>query len=225
MTNLSDQQRDHIQQVFPVFSHVPDESWDLAQLVRVTPSTPHSIREGHMLQHAMFIMDGWIRVFKISSSGKEITLYRVGSGQCCVLMMASILGETEYEASVSIEAETEVLLLPVAQFRTWMNTHQPIRQYIFKQFIDRMTNVTHLLENVAFQSIPYRIAEYLLLQSAQTSSVFITHERLAVELGSSREVITRTLKDLATKKAIVLGRGRITITDRSILNLIINPLL
>jgi CRP/FNR family transcriptional regulator len=76
------------------------------QISLTLPQPPHTPFEGHILQHAMFIISGWIRVFKISPTGREITLYRVQSGQCCVLMMASILGETEYEASVSIEAES-----------------------------------------------------------------------------------------------------------------------
>jgi CRP/FNR family transcriptional regulator len=98
-----------------------------------------------------------------------------------------------------------------------MDTIKPIRQYIYKQFIDRMTNVTRLLENVAFQPISYRIAEYLIVKSTQVESLQITHERLAVELGTAREVVTRILKDFASKGAIVLKRGNITILDRSIL--------
>ncbi|GGH36309.1 Crp/Fnr family transcriptional regulator [Paenibacillus segetis] len=214
---LPEQKIRQIQQLFPSFSHVPDDSWNAAEILSITPSTPHSIREGHMLQHAMFIMGGQIRIFKISPTGREITLYRVSSGQSCVLMMASILGETEYEASVSIEENTEVLLLPVHVFRGWMDTIKPIRQYIYKQFIDRMTNVTQLLENIAFQPIPYRIAEYLILASANTDHILLTHEQLAIEIGTSREVITRVLRDFVNLGAIRLSRGKIKIIDHHIL--------
>jgi len=225
MISLNESQIHHIQDLFPCFSHVLYENWKSADILTITPTTSHSVREGHILQHAMFIISGSLRIFKISPSGKEITLYRLQSGQCCVLVIASILGETEYEASVSIEAETEVLLLPVSEFRSWMDTIKPIRQYIYKQFIDRMTNVTKLLENVAFVPIPYRIAEFLIIKSAQVESLQITHERLAVELGTAREVITRVLKDFASKGAIVLRRGNITILDRSILRNILDQYL
>jgi CRP/FNR family transcriptional regulator len=217
MISLNERQIHHIQHVFPCFSHVRYENWKSADVLTITPTTPHSVREGHILQHAMFIISGSIRIFKITPTGKEITLYRVQSGQCCVLMMASILGETEYEASVSIETETVVLLLPVLEFRSWMDTIKPIRQYIYKQFIDRMTNVTKLLENVAYGPIPYRIAEFLLIESTQSESLQITHEQLAVELGTAREVITRNLKNLASKGAIALQRGKITVLNRGIL--------
>lgn len=216
---MNERQIDQINHLLPCFASVPYDNWNSAEIVSINPATPHSIREGHLLQHAMFIIRGWIRVFKISPTGREITLYRVQSGQCCVLMMASILGETEYEASVSVEAETDVLLLPVSTFRSWMVTYKPIRQFIYKQFIERMTNVTNLLENIAFNSIPYRIAEYLIIESAlpQIKTIQITHEKLAIELGTAREVVSRILKDFASKGAIALSRGNITILDRSIL--------
>ncbi|MDQ8735016.1 Crp/Fnr family transcriptional regulator [Paenibacillus sp. LHD-38] len=210
---------EQIHQLFPCFSCVPDEQWNAAELVAVTPATPHAIREGHLFQHAMFIVSGWIRVYKISPSGREITLYRVQSGECCVLMMASILGEMEYEASVSIEAETEVLLLPVELFKDWMAAFKPIRQFIYKQIIERMTGVTVLLENVAFNSVPSRIADYLISKSTfpLPSSLRITHEQLAVEIGTSREVVSRILKNFANKGAVSLSRGHITIMNHGIL--------
>lgn len=135
--------------------------------------------------------------------------------------MASILGETEYEASVAIEEETDVLLLPVSVFRDWMNTIKPIRQYIYKQFIDRMTNVTKLLDNIAFQPLPYRIADYLISEFVKGDCLRLTHEQLAIEIGTSREVITRILKSFAEQGAIELSRGKIIILDRGILNRII----
>ncbi|MFD0694421.1 Crp/Fnr family transcriptional regulator [Paenibacillus sp. GCM10027628] len=215
---MNEQQIEQIREAFPCFANIPHTDWQFAETLTAQPSTPHNIREGHVLDHAMFILSGWVRVYKLSAAGREITLYRVHSGQCCVLMMASILGETEYEASVSIETETDVLLLPVALFRAWMDTYPSVRKFIYKQFVERMTSVTTLLENVAFQSIPYRVAEYLIASStASSASVRITHERLAIELGSAREVITRILNEFANKGAIALSRGKITIENRGIL--------
>ncbi|MEV5028993.1 Crp/Fnr family transcriptional regulator [Paenibacillus sp. LPE1-1-1.1] len=216
-------QIDRAIRLFPCFSCVPHDQWKSAELVTVTPATPHAIREGHIFQHAMFIVGGSIRVYKISPSGREITLYRVQSGECCVLMMASILGETEYEANISIEAETDVLLFPVEQFRDWMADFKMIRQFIYKQIIERMTRVTGLLENVAFNPVPYRIADYLISHSALPlpSTLRITHEQLAVELGTSREVVSRILKDFANKEAIALSRGQISILNPGILKTVL----
>ncbi|MBD2870825.1 Crp/Fnr family transcriptional regulator [Paenibacillus arenilitoris] len=216
---MNETQIDRIASLFPCFAGVPGDGWASAEIVTAGPGTPHAVREGRMLRHAMFMMSGAIRVYKISPAGREITLYRVRGGQCCVLMMASILGETEYEASVSVEADTDVLLLPVPLFRSWIDLYKPVRQYVYKQIVERMTNVTKLLEDIAFRPVPSRLAEYLLEASAdpRLPSLPVTHEMLAIELGTAREVVSRILKDFATQGAIALGRGRITVTDRGIL--------
>ncbi|CAH0121913.1 MULTISPECIES: Crp/Fnr family transcriptional regulator [unclassified Paenibacillus] len=208
-----------IRQAFPCFGDVASDGWKAAEIIAVTPETPHTIREGHRLRHAMFILNGSIRIYKISPEGREITLYRVGSSECCVLMMASILGETEYEASAAVETDTEVLLVPATDFRNWMDAYLPVRQFIYKQFVARMTNVTLLLEKIAFQSIPCRLAEYLLTEAArrESDSLRMTHEQLAVELGTAREVVSRTLKDFAVKGALAAKRGRIDLLDKTLL--------
>lgn len=210
----------------PFLSTVSQQDWDLAELISIDSFTPHTIREGHILQHAMFIVKGTIRIYKISEQGREITLYRVQSGQSCVLMMASILGETEYEASASIESECEILLIPVGIFRIWMDNYKPVRQFIYKQFIQRINAVTNLLENIAFKPISYRLAHLLFnYVNEETATLMITHDQLAVELGTAREVISRTLKDFQNRGILSLSRGKISLVDRLALEKIINQYL
>ncbi|MFB9324646.1 Crp/Fnr family transcriptional regulator [Paenibacillus aurantiacus] len=203
-----------LHRIFPCFGALPDADWREAEVVRLNPDSPVYIREGHVFRHAVFILSGWVRVYKISPSGREITLYRLTGGQCCVLMLASILGELEYEASISIESDTEALLLPVEMFRSWMNAYQPVRRFVYGQFVGRMANVTRLLEQIAFEPVPRRLAELLLATTADRACVPVTHENLAIELGTAREVISRLLKDFASQGAVALGRGRITVLDR-----------
>lgn len=212
-----------ITDILPFLSTVTPQDWHHAELISIDPSTPHTIREGHVLQHAMFMVKGIVRIYKISEQGREITLYRVQSGQSCVLMMASILGETEYEASASLEVESEILLIPAGIFRMWMDNYKPLRQFIYKQFIHRINAVTNLLENIAFKPINYRLA-YLLFHNTNenTAALMITHEQLAVELGTAREVISRTLKDFQTRGILSLNRGKISHIDRLALEKIIN---
>ncbi|WP_259676099.1 Crp/Fnr family transcriptional regulator [Brevibacillus centrosporus] len=213
---------------FPCFSALSPTDWSLAETVRVSPSTLHPITTGHYLTHAIFILSGCIRIYKIGSSGREVTLYRVRSGECCVLMMASILGEMEYEASVEIETDTEVLLFPVESFREWMNDYKPVRQYVYRQFMDRFTHVSSLLEQIAFGSVRERIATYLILRQNElrTASEWIetTHEQMAIELGTAREVVSRLLRDFVHDGAIIVQRGRIAVTDSNKLLSYTSPL-
>lgn len=204
---------------FPCFSALSSSDWTLAKTVRVSPSTLHPITEGHSLTHAIFILSGSIRIYKIGASGREVTLYRVRSGECCVLMMASILGEMEYEASVEIERDTEVLLFPVESFREWMNTYKSVRQYVYRQFMDRFTHVSSLLEQITFGSIRERIATYLLQRQDELGDpsgwLEITHEQIGVELGTAREVVSRMLREFVHDGAIIVQRGKIAVMDTS----------
>ncbi|QJD86493.1 Crp/Fnr family transcriptional regulator [Cohnella herbarum] len=207
--------------LFPCFSSVPDALWKHAELVSATPSTPHPVREGHLLEHALFIVSGGVRIFKICpESGREITLYRVFGGQCCALMMASILGETEYEASVSIEMPTEVLMISLPEFKNWIDEIRPVRQFVYKQIMGRIADVTTLIEKVAFQPIPVRLADFLLvrLSAREPATLEITHDLIAAELGTAREVVSRTLKAFAAQGAVLLQRGRITLLRRELLH-------
>jgi CRP/FNR family transcriptional regulator len=134
-------------------------------------------------------------------------------------MIASVLGETEYDASVSIEEQSEVLLLPIPTFKDWVEAYRPIKQFVYKQIMGRVTDVAKLLERVAFRSIPYRLADYLLSQAqfAQNNVIRLTHEQLSIEIGTAREVLGRTLKNFADLGAIALGRGQINLLDRDTL--------
>lgn len=139
--------------------------------------------------------------------------------------MASILGDVPYEASVAIEQEVNVLLLPVPVFTNWMAAHVSLRRFIYQQFTDRMLKVTQLLESVSFQPMPVRIAAYLLhaAASGDSNAIRITHEQLAIDLGTAREVVSRTLKKMAREGALSLSRGTITIVNPGYLQEICQP--
>ncbi|MGG4340565.1 Crp/Fnr family transcriptional regulator [Paenibacillus lautus] len=215
-----------ITDILPCLSTVSHHDWHHAELVSVGPSTPHRIQEGHMLQHAMFMVKGSVRIHRISEQGREITLYRVQGGQSCVLMMASILGDCEYEATASIEVESEVLLIPVGVFKEWMDHYKPLRQFIYQQFMQRITAVTNLLEDIAFKPMNYRLAHFLYTNTNDDlTALKITHEQLAVELGTAREVISRMLKDFQNQGILSLSRGNIRLTDRLALEEIIQQYL
>ncbi|WP_068621521.1 Crp/Fnr family transcriptional regulator [Paenibacillus tuaregi] len=201
--------------MFPCLASIPDSYWMQCEIRTVSPSMSPSIREGHMFQHAVFVLCGTVRIFKVNEQGREITLYRVQDGQNCVLMMASILGDTPYEASMEIEVETELLLVPIPLFKKWIEICQPLKQFIFGQMVERITSVMTLLDNVAFRPITYRIAQFLLGCTEENHATLrITHEQVAIELGTAREVVSRALKVLTDNRLISQGRGYIEVLDR-----------
>jgi CRP/FNR family transcriptional regulator len=135
-------------------------------------------------------------------------------------MTSSILGESEYEASACVETTGLVLLIPVEIFRDWTDRYRKFRQFIFKSFGKRIVIMSNLLDSINFKSIRGRISELLIEMAKEadnSDTLHITHDSLSVELGTAREVISRSLKGLENEKIIKLSRGKITITNRSAL--------
>ncbi|WP_163852827.1 Crp/Fnr family transcriptional regulator [Paenibacillus elgii] len=111
--------------------------------------------------------------------------------------------------------ETELLLVPIPLFKKWIEICQPLKQFIFGQMVERITSVMTLLDNVAFRPITYRIAQFLLgCTDENHATLRITHEQVAIELGTAREVVSRALKVLTDNRLISQGRGYIEVLDR-----------
>lgn len=201
---------------FPCFAAVTPDEWRHSEaFIARLPAQP-VIGEGHLFKHASFVLKGCVRIYKISSAGKELTLYRVRSGETCVIMMASILGETGYEANAETEEDTELLVLPAELFKLWMHTYKELNPFIYRLFIQRMVSVTGLVEEMTFHSMDRRVAEWLLRQPGGQSEapLYRTHESLAIELGTAREVVSRILKRFEKRGWIRLGRGKLYVLQR-----------
>lgn len=213
---MQPRQIERIKALFPFLSDVSYEDWQKASIITIEPNARHPIQEGHTLEHAVLVLDGSIRIFQLSESGREVTLYRVQSGEGCVLMLASILGETEYGANAVVETTSELMLLPAETFKQWMVRYPEINKYVYRQFLQRMKYMTNLLDHIAFKPIEYRVADFLLRKACPTTqSLTITHDQIAAELGTAREVVSRALKSFEKSGLLRLRRGKIEMIDWS----------
>ncbi|NBD26789.1 Crp/Fnr family transcriptional regulator [Paenibacillus glycinis] len=199
-----------ILELFPSLAEIGPENWGREDVVLIELPPNHLVQEGQLLDYAVLLLDGTIRMFKISPGGREITLYRIQGGECCPLMMTSILGESEYEASACIEKPSLALAIPSGLFREWMDRYRGFRQYIFKMVGKRLILMSNLLDSINFKTIPGRVAEFLYEQTASgADTLALTHDAIATELGTAREVISRTLKSFEKEGILALTRGRI----------------
>lgn len=163
-----------------------------------------------------FIVSGSIRVFKEHDSGKSITLYRIGPGDTCILSMSCALSNPIHQASAIVEEDATVLTISTDDFRSLMDSSNEARDYVFSMFATRLTDVMILLEEIVFRRMDERLAGILIDHAARhhTLTINATHEKLAEEAGTAREVVTRILRDFAARGWVELQRGSITITDR-----------
>ncbi len=156
---------------------------------------------------------GKSRVYKLSASGREILLYRVSAGETCVLTTTCLLGNSNYPASTIVEEPIRDVIIPKAAFHQLMLESNVFRRFVMENYGALISDLIVLLDEVAFLSIDTRLAKLLLDFSNPTVSQ--THQEIAAELGTAREVISRQLKRFEQKGWVVLGRGHIEIADRN----------
>ncbi|MBX3646508.1 MAG: Crp/Fnr family transcriptional regulator [Rhodocyclaceae bacterium] len=201
-----------IEAQYPVLAELPQklrqEIAAAAQAVTV-PSGTTLFDEQQPCQGFPFVLAGAIRVSKVSASGRELPLYRVTPGETCIITSSCLLGDTPYNARGTTEGETVLVLLPQGVFIELLE-QAAFRNFIFNLFAERMADLMRLVEEVAFRKLDQRLAALLL---GKGRIVHATHQQLADELGSVREMISRLLKGFAEQGLVALGREQIEIRD------------
>ena len=174
-------------------------------------------REGDVCQHFGLVGHGDIRVFKGAAAGREITLYHVRDGEPCLLNMLSVFLDRAAAATAVVEAETEAIVVPANVIRKWLTIHESVRTFVFEAMSARLTDVMTLAVEISIHRMDARLASLLLKLADVHRAVHLTHDELATELGTAREVVSRLLKEFERSGALHLGRGHVTIVDSSIL--------
>ena len=204
-------------QLYPMLRELPASQFENllsnAAVMQVSAGTI-MFDENQSCQGFPLLLSGIIRVIKASPNGRELQLYRVCPGESCILTSSCLLGHTEYHARGIVEQEVELVVLPPATFRTMLSQYEPFRDYIFSLFSERLTDLMQLVSAVAFQKLDQRLAALLI---GKPNPMHITHQALADELGSVREIVSRLLKNFADQGWVRLGREQIEVVDASAL--------
>lgn len=193
------------------------ESTDISDLCK--PSAVAHLPEGAELfverqacRGFPLLISGSIKVVKSTPAGREMLLYRVEPGGSCVITSSCLLGHTAYTARGIAETPLRMLILPTALFEKLIAGNALFRDFVFHLLADRIAELMLLVEEVAFQRLDQRLAKLLLGKNEPISA---THQTLADELGSVREIVSRLLKGFAAQGLVSLGRERITLLDRN----------
>ena len=157
------------------------------------------------------ILAGTIKVVKSTAAGREMLLYRVEPGGSCIITSSCLLGHSPYSARGVAETPLSLLILPGSLFERLLAGNSRFRDFVFHLFAERIAELMQLVEEVAFHRLDQRLAKLLL---ARGTSVRTTHQALAEELGSVREIVSRLLKGFAEQGLVTLGREQISVIDR-----------
>lgn len=168
----------------------------------------------------LMVTSGMVRVVKPVSNGRELFLYRVQPGDSCILTVSCLLGDCPYQARGIIESDLACVIVPRSVFLKLVEGSPEFRTYIFRFFGERVTHLMELIEAVSFRRLDQRLAQFLLKNGP---SLEITHQSLAKELGSVREVVSRILEDLRAQGVVQLDRGQIHVMDVQALERLASP--
>lgn len=187
----------------------------LAQHARIVEAPVGTIgyREGGACGAYVMRLAGQSRVYKMSASGREILLYRVNAGETCVITTTCLLGNSNYPASTIVEEPIRDVIIPAAVFNQMMIDSKVFRTFVMANYGALISDLIVLLDEVAFHTLDARLAKLLL--DAGSNNVARTHQQIADELGTAREVVSRQLKRFEQKNWISMGRGQVDIQDRA----------
>ncbi|HLO61558.1 MAG TPA: Crp/Fnr family transcriptional regulator [Azonexus sp.] len=206
---------DQLLSLYPALSGLPAErlaALTQPQAVMHVPAGSQVFAEHQPCQGFPLLLEGRIKVIKLAASGRELMLYRVIPGASCIISSSCLLGHTDYNARGIAETPLTLLALPVAEFSRLLVEHAPFRDFVFHLFTERIAELMQLVEEVAFARLDQRLAKLLLARNDNVLNV--THQQLADELGSVREIVSRLLKGFAAQGLVTLGREQLTIIDR-----------
>lgn len=199
-----------------VESKLLNETAQLSRLINLKPGQ-RLFSEGEACLYQTIILKGKIRIQKASSDGREIILNHLEQGQQCSLCNTCLLGKKHYPADAIAETDSECLLVPRQQFYQILDHAPDFRHQLFNEIEHDMHHLIHQLEELAFGHMDQRLATLLLQYGKNENPIHTTHQALATELGTAREVISRLLKGFEHHQYIQLKRCTIFIKQAAAL--------
>ena len=191
---------------------------ELLEELALLPVTELDVNSVVLLENAFIkkipiLIEGSIKVRKKDESGKELILYKIEPGESCILSLTSLLNNKQCSAEAFVEEPSKIIYIPSETVKMWVDKYKSWRQYIFSLYYDRFDELLFLIDSIAFKQVDIRLINKLKeYQLKQGNEIKITHQNLAKEIGTAREVISRLLKQLEHKNIIELDRGIIKIT-------------
>jgi CRP/FNR family transcriptional regulator len=185
---------------------------DAARPVRMQAEQP-VFRGGSPCANYVLLLTGSVRVQVIGEGGREAVLYRVLPGQSCVLTTCCILSGDAYPAEGFTEADVHALVITKPAFDRALETAPAFRRFVFANLGERIADIILRMEEITFRPVERRIAAYLLSVTPTESTLHATHQEIAVEVGSAREVVSRHLKRMESSGLVSLGRSSVQVTD------------
>ena len=198
-------------EIFPYFRNTPEALVDDILSSSKYESAPANLilkEEGDEVSEFVLLLSGEKRVYKASGIGREITLYEMGPGDICVLNASCLLSKTRLPANAASLTKVGMLLMSSSDFLDIMARYSEMRSFVFSRISSSFVSIMSLITEVTFGKMDERLSDYL-IEKSENSKLKITHQEIADDLGTSREVVSRLLKEFERQGIVRLSRNSI----------------
>jgi CRP/FNR family transcriptional regulator len=201
---------------FPIFDQLGliETLVQESQFVTV-PEGIEILQENNYINAIPLVLNGMVKVSRIDEKGREVFLYFITEGQSCAMTLTSFLRREKSKVRAVTVNETNILTIPVKVVYDINKKYPSWQHFVIETFSNRFDEMIQVLESVSFSKMHERVIQYLLkrAQSQQTKLLVISHQEIALDLATSREVISRILKQLEKTQLIEMSRGKITLQE------------
>ena len=210
---LQTEHREKLLRLYPILTKLEADhlNFTLENLKMVRYKSGQTMwTEAEKMQAHPFVLDGFGRVFKLAPNGRELHLYSVGPGDSCVLATGSMVNDSTLNARAICDRDYELMGLPLPAFKDLVEKSKVFRDYVMSDLSLHLTQLTDMVTAIVFQKLDQRLAASLV---SKINPILTTHQALADELGSVREIVSRLLKNFADRGWIELQRGQINVLN------------
>lgn len=165
---------------------------------------------------AIYLLSGMLRVYILSDEGREVTLFRIHAGENCVLSASCLLDSIQFDILIEAVEQAKAIIIPTSILYPIMESNPHVGLYMYKQATERFSDVMWTMQQILFMGVDQRVAIFLWdeIVRQKQSTLEITHDEIARNIGSAREVVTKVMKYFSEEGIVALARGKITIVDK-----------
>ncbi|HPG10280.1 MAG TPA: Crp/Fnr family transcriptional regulator [Chitinophagaceae bacterium] len=198
-------------QLFPDFEPALIELLEKEATERSFNAGDILMRTGQYIKSTVLVLEGQIKIYRENADGGEFLMYYLGPGQACAVSMTCALQSQTSEIMAKAEEDTEVLMIPVHLMDEMMNKYKTWYQFVIQTYRGRFDELLSVIDSIAFHNMDERLEFYLKRHTDKTgkNKIEISHQQIADDLNSSREVISRLLKKMEQRKLVKLHRNMI----------------
>lgn len=211
--------RQYLQEVYPFWDNLSaaeQETLSLSSNIATYEKNDFIYSRDEDCLGIFLVLEGQVRIYIQSEDTREVTLFRMGPGEICTLSASCMIREITFDIQIEAEEHSKIIVTNVCCFRQLMEQNIYVENYIYKQTAERFSDVMWVLSQILFSSFEKRLASYLEDERIRTGSLLLktTHEQIARNMGSAREVVSRMLKYFEKEGIVLLSRGTVTILDQ-----------